>query len=194
MNRRIVYAADMSALPQLDVIRNDVPLHWRDRFEAIIALTDAVCREHLNDEYLDLTRLLAGCLCQDGSPADRGQVRVWAAAVVYTVGWVNFLSDPNNDPHLRTDELCRLFGVSESAMSRRSTEIREGLDIVPLDPNWCLPSRMESNPLAWMVEGPDGIILDARMLAPEIQEQLAEAGIIPFVPQGGLKLVGEMPE
>ena len=33
-----------------------VPKRMQERFEAIVAITDAVCREHLNEEFAQLAR------------------------------------------------------------------------------------------------------------------------------------------
>ena len=49
------------------------------------------------------------------------------------------------------------------------------------DPDWCLPSMVETNPLVWMIEV-DGFTVDARWLPRELQEIAFEKGLIPYVP------------
>jgi hypothetical protein len=61
-------------------------------------------------------------------------------------------------------------------------EIREGLEIVDFDPRWTLPSRMADNPLIWLVEDENGLIVDIRTLPREQQVKAYEAGIIPYIP------------
>jgi hypothetical protein len=63
--------------------------------------------------------------------------------------------------------------------------IEDALDIrFQLDPEWTLRSRMDDNPLAWFLII-DGIPVDARDLPRPMQEELARAGFIPYVPGSG---------
>jgi hypothetical protein len=61
---------------------------------------------------------------------------------MYTIGAVNFLFDPAQTPHVKSRELCALFGVSQSACAAKTREIRRIFDIGPLDPSE--PPRAES--------------------------------------------------
>ena len=71
-----------------------VPLKMRPIYDEIIGLTDAFCRTHLNDEYADVCRALAAKLSRKRpSPLEGGRVTTWAAAIVHTIGRVNFLFD-----------------------------------------------------------------------------------------------------
>jgi hypothetical protein len=78
-----------------------VPEAARPAYDTIVALTDAFCREHLNEEYRALCRRLAAALARKRpSPLTRGKPEVWACAVVRAIGWVNFLDDSSQTPHL----------------------------------------------------------------------------------------------
>ena len=101
--------------------------------------------------------------------------------ITYTIGTVNFLFDPAQQPHVRSIELCALFGVSQSAGAAKSREITRLFDIVPLDPRWSLPSRLADNPLVWMIQI-NGVIVDIRTMPRELQEEAFRLGLIPFVP------------
>lgn len=124
-----------------------VPRELLPRYQEIVALTDQFCNERLNEEYRSICRTAAAGLCQDGSPVMRGKVAGWAAGVVAAVGWVNFLGDPSQDPHVRTEEIAKWFGVSAATLQNKSKTIRDGLDMMRFDPAFTLPSRMERNPL-----------------------------------------------
>lgn len=124
-----------------------VPQELLPRYREIIALTDQFCNERLNEEYRSVCRTAAAGLCQEGSPVDRGKVAGWAAGVVAAVGWVNFLGDPSQVPYVRTEEIAKWFGVSAATLQTKSKTIRDGLQMMRLDPAFTLPSRMESNPL-----------------------------------------------
>ena len=127
-----------------------VPHAMRATYEAIVALIDPVCAEHLNAEYADLCHRLAAALARKRpSPLARGRPAIWACAIVHTIGMVNFLSDRSRRPHLGADELCRLFGVNPNSAGAKSLSIRKLFHIYPLDPRWTLPSRIDQNPYVW---------------------------------------------
>ncbi len=41
-----------------------VPKAMQATYDAVVALTDAFCRDHLNDEYRDLARAMTATLCR----------------------------------------------------------------------------------------------------------------------------------
>ena len=49
------------------------------------------------------------------------------------------------------------------------------------DTKWTLPSRMESNPLVWMIPV-NGLVIDVRHCPREIQEEAYRKGLIPYLP------------
>ena len=150
-------------------------------FEAITALTDEFCSEHLNDEYGQLARQVTAAMCRKRpSPMERGRHATWACGVVYALGFVNFLFDSNNQPYMSAIDLCKEFGVSKSTGYTKSKVIRDALGMCQLDPDWCLPSLLDDNPLAWMIEV-NGLLVDARMMPVEIQEIAYEKGLIPYI-------------
>ena len=154
----------------------------RSAHEKIVDLTDAFCREHLDDEYGALCRKLAGVLARKRpSPLTRGKPESWACGIVRVVGWVNFLGDPSQPHHMKMTDIDEGFGVSEATGSAKSKAIRDLLKIRPLDPEWTLPSRMEQNPMAWMIEV-NGLIVDARQLPRKLQEEAFRKGLIPYIP------------
>ena len=159
-----------------------VPRKTRERYEAITGITDKFCHEHLNEEYAELARKMAAALSRERpSPLESGQTRSWAAGIVYALGRVNFLSDDSQEPYMAMSELCEKIGVSQSNASSKSREIWKMLDLMQLHPDWCLPSRLEENPLAWIVEV-NGLPVDARMMPREVQEEAYRLGLIPYVP------------
>ncbi len=161
---------------------HSVPRKMREKYEAITGITDEFCHEHLNEEYAELSRKMAAVLSRKRpSPLESGQTRSWAAGIVYALGRVNFLSDASREPYMTTSELCEKISVSQSTASNKSREIWKRLDLMQLHPDWCLPSMLEDNPLAWMIEV-NGLPVDARMMPREIQEEAYRLGLIPYVP------------
>jgi hypothetical protein len=162
--------------------RDSVPKTTRPWFDAVVELTDQVCSQYLNEEYGALARSLAAALARKRPcPLTRGRINTWACGVVYAVGAANFLFDPAQMPHMRGADVCAAFGVSGSAGAAKGREIMRMFHIGQLDPQWCLPSKLADNPLAWFVEI-NGFVVDARGLAPDVQEELHRRGLIPFVP------------
>ena len=81
---------------------------------------------------------------------------------------------------MRADELCSLMEISQSTASAKSSKIIDTLDIMQMDPDWWLPSRLDKNPLVWLVEI-NGYLVDLRQAPREIQEQAYRLGIIPYI-------------
>jgi len=141
-----------------------------------------VCNQHLNSEYAELARRLAATLARKRpSPILRGKPEIWACAILYALGTVNFLFDKSQTPHMRADELCAVFGVSQSSGANKAKLIRDMLKMYQLDPNWCLPSRVDENPLIWILQV-NGMMVDIRHMPREVQVIAFEKGLIPYIP------------
>ena len=159
-----------------------VPLKMRTKFDEIVVLTDKFCNERLNDEYRQLVREATAALCRKRpSPLAKGRIDIWACGIVLAVGSVNFLHDLSQDPHVSSSEVCDTFGVKQSTAGNKSRTIRDALDMGQFYPNWCLPSRLDKHPLAWLIEV-NGLLVDARYAPREIQEIAFEKGFIPYIP------------
>jgi hypothetical protein len=159
-----------------------VPKAMAETYAAVTAITDAVCREHLNEEYAQLIRYAAAALCRKRpSPLAKGTPLSWAAGITHAVGMVNFLQDPAQSPHLPAQALYQAFGVSPSNGQNKSKAVRDVLGMGWMDLKWCLPSRLADHPMAWMVFTDNGMMIDARSLAREDQVLLHQVGLIPSI-------------
>ena len=165
----------------LHEMMDEVPEAYAARFADLVRLTDAFCDARLNDEYKELCREMAVAICQKGSPVLKGKAEGWAAGIVYALGRVNFLDDPSQMPHMKSPGIAKGFGVSMATMQAKTKVIREGLDLMPFHPDWTLPSRMDDNPLVWMLEV-NGFLMDIRVAPREAQVVAYEKGLIPFIP------------
>ncbi len=154
----------------------------RSAHDAVLGLIDAFCRENLDEEYRVLCRKLAGILARKRpSPLIRGKPESWASGIVRVVGWANFLGDPSQPHHRKMTDIDEAFGVSEATGSAKATAIRKLIKIRPFDAEWTLPSRMEDNPLVWMLKV-NGLIADIRLCPREAQVVAFENGLIPYIP------------
>ncbi|MHC5537136.1 DUF6398 domain-containing protein [Singulisphaera rosea] len=150
----------------------------RRAHDVIVGLTDAFCREHLDDEYGELCRRLAR---KRPSPLAGGKPESWASGIVRVIGWVNFLGDPSQPHHMKMTDIDEGFGVSEATGSAKLRAIRDLLKVHRLDPDWTLTGRMDDNPLIWMLEV-NGLLTDIRLCPREAQVAAFEKGLIPYIP------------
>lgn len=156
----------------------------RERYQALVSLTDAFCSKHLDEEFAVLCRKLAADMCgRRPAPVTGGRAQTWACAIVYTLAGVNLMFDRDRGVQggLSAGELCALFGVSQSTASNKSTIIRQAVGMRPLDVRWSLRQRLLDNPVAWLIHV-NGMPLDARQAPRKLQLQALRKGLIPFLP------------
>jgi Domain of unknown function (DUF6398) len=162
--------------------RPKVPATVKPVFDEIVSITDLFCQQHLDAEYAGLCVKLAAKLARKRpSPLLRGDRGIWAAGIVYAIGRVNFLADPSQKPHLRTDELANRLGVKQTTMTNKGRLILDTLRIGLMEPEFSRRDTMDENPMVWLVEV-NGFLVDARRLPPELQVQAWRQGLIPYVP------------
>ena len=107
-----------------------VPKSMQATYEVITTLTDAFCREHLNEDYRMLAQRMTAALCRKRpSPFTSGQPPTWACGIVYVLGQINFLTDPSTKPpFMTTANLCSRVGVGQSTASAKARVISQALD------------------------------------------------------------------
>jgi hypothetical protein len=151
--------------------------------QEIGALVEKFCLEHLNAEYAAVCRgLLEKLARKRPSPLVSGKAATWACGIIRTIGWVNFLDDSTQTPHMKLTAIDKALGVGESTGQGKSMLIRKMFKVRTFDPTWTLPSRMHQNPRAWMIQV-NGFLVDARFLKREFQEDALRMGLIPYIPE-----------
>ena len=159
-----------------------VPKQMQPIFDAVVALTDAFCKEHLTEEYVELCRKLTAALCRKRpSPLSYGNLYTWACAIVYAIGANNFLFDKSQTPYMNAADLAAAFGLAKRTAGNKAKAIRDIMKMKPLDWHWALPSKLDHYPFAWLVEY-NGLVVNARHLPREVQEIAFAKGMIPYVP------------
>ena len=159
-----------------------VPNKMRKQYDAIVALTDAVCAEHLDPRFARLARQAAAALARKRpSPLEHGRANTWACGIVYALGHVNFIFDKGQPYHMTADDLCAACGVAKSTVESRSKLVREALKMSPFDTNWYLAGQVDDDPLAWYITF-NGAVVDARTMPREVQEIAFEKGLILYLP------------
>jgi hypothetical protein len=157
----------------------------RPASERVIALTDKVCADLLDEEYAGLARQVVAKLARKRpSPLQSGRAATWAGGVVWALGQVNFLFDRSTEPHVTHDDLAGAFGLSKSTLSQKAKQIRDLLKMSWATPEFLRAERIDDNPMIWFI-GVDGMVWDVRELSVEIQVEAYVKGIIPYVPALG---------
>jgi hypothetical protein len=150
--------------------------------QVVIGLIDQFCKEYLNEEYAVLCRKLAEKLGRKRpSPLLHGSPHAWASGIVRAVGGVNFLHDKSQTPYMRSTDIDHYLGTSPSSGAAKLAAIRKMFKMYQLDPNWTLPSRLEDNPMVWMLQV-NGFMVDVRHAPREVQEIAFNKGLIPYIP------------
>lgn len=159
-----------------------VPENIKPIFDEVCNVLTELCQSKLNEEYLHTSiELLAKLARKRPSPLLAGKVNTWAAGIIHAIGLVNFLFDKTQTPHMTSADLCAWFRLGQSTVNSKSKSIRDMFRMTQLDPKWCLPSRLEDHPVAWLVSI-DNYIIDVRYADLDIQHAAYEAGAIPYLP------------
>jgi len=152
----------------------------------ILELINAFCLKHLDEEYSELCDDLTWAAFDEDLPFEKGKPAGWASGIVHAIGFINFLQDPSQSPHMTSAQIAEGFGVSQQTMQNKSKIIRDKFDLMQMDPDWCLPSMIGDNPMVWMLEV-DGIFIDARTAPLEFQQEAYRLGLIPYIPGENLQ-------
>jgi hypothetical protein len=119
-----------------------IPQAMRATYDAIVALTDRVCAEHLSEEYAQLSRKAAAMLARKRpSPLMSGKPATWAAGIVYALGQMNFLFDREQDVYLAPADLAAAFGVSQQTAGTKATKCAVSSRCGALTTTGCGPVR-----------------------------------------------------
>jgi hypothetical protein len=166
---------------------NRIPEMIKPVYDALAESIGRSCTGTLGVEYRDLCLRAASVLCRKRpSSLLRGRLNAWACGIVYAIGQVNFLFDSSQKPSMSARDLCKMFGVSTSTGSAKAREVSKMLRTYPMDPHWSIPSKLDDNPIAWMINV-NGFVVDARTLPRSVQEIAFQKGLIPYLPLDGAK-------
>jgi len=160
-----------------------VPKVMQARYEEIMKLIVDFSNRYLNEEYIEMSSKLTAALSRKRpSPLLKGKSNIWACGIIHAIGMVNFLFDSTQTPHMKAGELYERFGVCNNTGSSKSKEIRDMMKMTVLDTEWTIPSKMNENPLAWVVNL-NGLPIDIRHASKEMQEIAFKKGLIPYIPE-----------
>lgn len=146
------------------------------REQKLVDFVSSFCKQKLNDEYEQLCIKMIRKLCRKRNcPFERGNLEIWAASIIYTIGNMNFLFDKSFEPYIHSREIHDFFGTKSSTIGAKSRVIRDLLNLAPYFDKDFSTSRMSvQNPYNKLVEV-DGFLLNIESLPEEYQQMVKEA-------------------
>lgn len=137
------------------------------RTQEILDQTERFCREHLDEEYAGLCEKLVLKMSRKRAvPYASGSTAIWAGAVVYALGQINFLFDKSQAPHVTQAQVAEYFGTTTSTLGQKAKAIRDMFKLRYWDPEFATREMAGRNPFASMVMV-NGLVVPVSML-PEL--------------------------
>jgi hypothetical protein len=150
----------------------------KEKEAKLLEITGAFCAQKLDEEYFHLCEKLIKKLGRKRDvPFQRGKLEIWAAAVVYAIGSINFLFDKSFKPYLTSDQISAYFNTRNSTVSNKSREIRDMFNLSYYSPEFSIQRMADSNPFNNMVVV-DGFIVPLTTLPDDLQQKVREARAI----------------
>lgn len=140
----------------------------------LMEMTADFCTQKINREYQELCEKLIRKMGRKREvPFQRGKLEIWAAAVVYTIGTINFLFDKSFEPYMTADEINDFFGTKKSTVSNKSAQIKDMFEIWHFNPEFSTKRMSENNPFNNLVMV-DGFIVPLDSIPEEMQQLVKE--------------------
>ncbi len=131
----------------------------KEREKKLLELTGTFCSQKLDDDYLQLTEKLIKKMGRKREvPFKRGRLEIWAAAVIYALGTINFLFDKSFEPYLSTSDLNDYFGTKNSTVSSKAKQIRDMFKMERFGNEFSTEYMKENNPFNNFVMVDDFIV------------------------------------
>lgn len=124
------------------------------REDEIAQMVTTFCKERLDEEYEQLCEKMVRKLGRKRTkPLLTGRTEIWAAAVVYTVGTMNFLFDKSFEPYVSSADINDFFGTSSSTVAQKARTIRQLLKLSQYwDKDFSTRRMQESNPMNMLMD------------------------------------------
>ncbi len=137
--------------------------------QKLIEMTARFCDEHLDEEYKQLCEKLIRKMSRKRNvPFLSGRIEIWAAAIVYAIGSINFF-DRNFEPYVSGDDIYNYFDTSKSTTSQKAKLIRDMFKLEHWDRELSTSQMIQNDPFRDLVMV-NGFIVSIKSLPPELQE------------------------
>lgn len=127
-----------------------------EKTQRLIEMTARFCDEYLDEDYKQLCEKIIRKMSRKRNvPFLSGQIEIWAAAIVYAIGRINFLFDRSFEPYVSGDDICNYFGTSKSTTSQKAKVICDMFKLGYWDKEFSTSHMMQSSPFSnlMMVNG-----------------------------------------
>ncbi|KZX17666.1 hypothetical protein MBCUT_01440 [Methanobrevibacter cuticularis] len=132
----------------------------KDKEKQLLHMVESFSEEHINKEYAEICSDLVKKMGRKHEvPFKRGKIEIWASAVVYAIGQINFLFDKSFEPYMTPDEICDYFDTKKSTVSSKAKTIRDMFKIEYYDEEFSTKHMEENNPMKNMVFTDSGFIV-----------------------------------
>jgi hypothetical protein len=147
----------------------------KQREQNLLEMAGTFCAQKLDDDYLLLCEKLIKKLGRKKDvPFQRGKIEIWAAAVVYAIGSINFLFDKSFEPYMTPEQISEYFGTKNSTVSNKAREIKDMFGMWHFSPEFSTQNMTDTNPFNQMVMI-DGFIAPITTLPDDLQQMVREA-------------------
>ncbi len=138
-------------------------------------LVGSFCVKNLDDDYRNLCEKLVLKLGRKRDvPFKRGKLEIWAAAIVYAIGSINFLFDNSFEPHMTAKQISDYFGTKNSTVTNKAKQIKDMFKLSHFSPEFST-KRMEKDNIFNDLVMIDGLIVPIDDLPIDLQEMVKEA-------------------
>jgi len=146
----------------------------KDREKQLLELTGSFCTQKLDNDYALLCEKLILKLGRKRDvPFKSGKLEIWAAAVVYAIGSINFLFDKSFEPYITATEISEHFGTKNSTVSAKAKLIKDLFKMGYYDSEFSTQKMAGSNLFSDFVMV-DGFIVQLSTL-PEVLQELVKS-------------------
>ena len=119
----------------------------KQKKDALIEMTDGFADRYLDEDYKILCRKLIDKMSRKRQvPFLSGKLDIWAAAVVYALGQINFLFDKSSEPNVSANDICDYFGTRQSTTSQKAKTIRDMFKMRYFDKEFSTERVQKNNP------------------------------------------------
>ncbi len=142
----------------------------KEREKKLLEMTGIFCSQKLDDDYFQLCEKLIKKMGRKREvPFKRGKLEIWAAAVIYAIGSINFLFDKSFEPYMSAQQISDYFGTKNSTVSNKAGQIRDMFKLTMFDKEFATKQMNESNPFNDLVVV-DGFIVPLSSIPKHLQE------------------------
>lgn len=101
-----------------------------DKNAIVLNLIEKYCTANLDAEYNRLCKkVYMDLLNENPEIFNRGKPEIWAAAIIWAIGSVNFLDDRSFLPYASLSDVCGYFNTNNSTTGQKASLIRSTLNM-----------------------------------------------------------------